>query len=543
MTSIDLTKLDFDDIKTSITDYMQSQPNTVGFDWNNTGSIANTVLDLLAYNTMYYAFYSSMLINESYLDTAQRLDSIISLAKPFGTVIQHRSSATANIRLQNTSSSTITVYPYKTAFTAVAPNGLTYVFYYPGGESTEILNPDTSSNQTYNQFDVSPGGSTEITVYEGKQVTEKLPVRNFDTSNQKFDIGDKSIDINTLRVYVQESDGTKQYYRTIDQSDTNLSSRVFTLSTTQSGYSVYFGGDQASDGSFVGRGVGADEQIYYSYVATSGQIVNGAKTFKSGSKLQVKNPNVIARGGVSNIATDTARYMAIRGGKSHGNRLVTVSDYQNYILDLGTINTDPSNPNLNVSVYGSNQAAGADPGIIYWSAHDQRTGTISSTSTIVSDTSTDISDKVMAGLKFEYRTATQLDWTVTLVDKTQLAKLYSEYKTGFNQTIVGSELGWSAAAFSITTFSSTQFKFDVKNPLSTLVVTVLKDGTNQAATLSSGNLVVDGTTIGTYNLTTGIVNLDSTTFTSLVSITGTVDSTESNLYVAKHENLATIAGN
>ena len=83
MTSIDLTKLDFDDIKTSITDYMESQPNTVDFDWNNTGSVANTVLDLLAYNTMYYAFYSSMLINESYLDTAQRLDSIISLAKPF----------------------------------------------------------------------------------------------------------------------------------------------------------------------------------------------------------------------------------------------------------------------------------------------------------------------------------------------------------------------------------------------------------------------------------------------------------------------------
>ena len=66
MTSIDLTNLDFDEIKTSITDYMQSQPNTIGFDWNSTGSIANTVLDLLAYNTMYYAFYSSMLINESW---------------------------------------------------------------------------------------------------------------------------------------------------------------------------------------------------------------------------------------------------------------------------------------------------------------------------------------------------------------------------------------------------------------------------------------------------------------------------------------------
>jgi len=539
-----LTELDFTEVKSNLAEYMQSKENTLDFDWTADGSVANTVLDLLAYNTMYYAFYSNMLINESFLDTAQRLDSIISLSKPLDTELSHRLSASATLNLVNNSSSTITMQPYKTTFTGVAPNGLTYVFYYTGGATNEVLDPDFDRNQSYNQVDVAPDETISVTVYQGQRVYLNVPATNFDYTNQYFSINDKSMDPRTLRVYVQEtSDGTKQYYKTIQQADTTASSRVYTLSTTQKGYNVFFGGEQSSSGSYIGRGVGPEETVYYSYVSTSGTVVNGAQKFKSGSLLQVKNPNVIARGGYSTLDTETARFMAIRGGKAHNDRLVTVSDFLSYILDLGKINTNPKKPNANISVYGSPESAEKTSGTIYWSAYDQITGIIPSTSSVVTDIVSDIEDKVMAGLKFEYKAPTEINWTITLVDKTQLSKLYAQYQTGFNSVLVGSDIGWSAAAFSITKIASTQTKFDIKNPLSTLVVTVLKDGTNQEATLSGGNLVVDGTTIGTYSLTAGTISLDSTTFTSLVSITGTADPTQSNLNVAKHENLATIAGN
>ena len=81
---IQLGKLNFDDIKSSIKQFLESQ-SELDYDFN--GSIISNVVDLLAYNTMYYAFYSNMLINESFLDSAQRLDSLISLVKPFGTLI------------------------------------------------------------------------------------------------------------------------------------------------------------------------------------------------------------------------------------------------------------------------------------------------------------------------------------------------------------------------------------------------------------------------------------------------------------------------
>ena len=52
--------MNFDEIRSNLKSFMQDQ-NELDFDFD--GSIASTVLDLLSYNTMYYAFYSNMLIN------------------------------------------------------------------------------------------------------------------------------------------------------------------------------------------------------------------------------------------------------------------------------------------------------------------------------------------------------------------------------------------------------------------------------------------------------------------------------------------------
>ena len=96
--NIQIGSLDFENIKSSLIDYLKTQEIIKDYEFE--GSAIQVLLDVLAYNTMYQAFYLNMVANESFLDTAQRLQSIISLVKPLGYVVPGKVSAvgTAKIR-------------------------------------------------------------------------------------------------------------------------------------------------------------------------------------------------------------------------------------------------------------------------------------------------------------------------------------------------------------------------------------------------------------------------------------------------------------
>ncbi len=60
--------LDFDQIKTSIKDYLRANSNFTDFDFE--GSNFSVLIDTLAYNTYISAFNANMVANESFLDSA-----------------------------------------------------------------------------------------------------------------------------------------------------------------------------------------------------------------------------------------------------------------------------------------------------------------------------------------------------------------------------------------------------------------------------------------------------------------------------------------
>ena len=74
--NIQLTELDFDAIKNNLKTYLQSQD--VLKDYNYEGSALSTLLDILAYNTHYNAYYLNTVANELFLDTAARRSSVVS---------------------------------------------------------------------------------------------------------------------------------------------------------------------------------------------------------------------------------------------------------------------------------------------------------------------------------------------------------------------------------------------------------------------------------------------------------------------------------
>ena len=171
---IQLGSLDFDDIKENLKSFLSNPDNELDVDFD--GSIANTVVDLLSYNTLYYAFYSNMLMNESFLDSAQRVESLISLSKPLGYTINHRNASTVTLTLNNTTANTGTLIPYNTSVSGVK-NGIGYTFIY--------VNPVNDTDTTTNQL--TPGETKNFKFYQSSSVVVNSPV-TVDYTNQKFNM-------------------------------------------------------------------------------------------------------------------------------------------------------------------------------------------------------------------------------------------------------------------------------------------------------------------------------------------------------------------
>jgi hypothetical protein len=184
-----ITKLDFDEIKSDLKTYLQSQSQFK--DYNFEGANMSVLLDVLAYNTYQNNFYTNMAISEMFMDTAQLRDSIVSHAKSLNYMPRSYTSSKANIAIKLAVNypypASITI-PAKTKFNAKCGN-TTYTFYNPDAVSITNIN----NTFTYNNLDV----------YEGTYVTEAFTVTG--QASQRFIVSNKKIDTNSIRVTVKQN--------------------------------------------------------------------------------------------------------------------------------------------------------------------------------------------------------------------------------------------------------------------------------------------------------------------------------------------------
>ena len=469
---IQLGSLNFDQIKENLKSFLSNPDNELDVDFD--ASIANTVVDLLSYNTMYYAFYSNMLMNESFFDSAQRVESLISLSKPLGYTITHRNASTATLILENTDSSvgggTKTLTPYSSSVSGTK-NGVNYTFIYVN----QLNDNDVTSNQ------IEPQETKSFKFYQSSSVVINAPV-TVDYTNQKFNINNKKIDTRTLRVQVDEGDGLRDYTRVNNtNSSLSASSRVYYIETTRNGYTVYFGAPKVTEGSSVGRGVGETETVFISYVSSSGSGGNGTTNFTGlDPTLSITNSGVVSSGGYNSPNIDVIKFAAPRNFVG-GGRLVSIADYEVGILNTGLVTTG-SNPLNSISVYGSNSAAEQTPGKVLFSLFDTSLNSgagdsLNGDSSVVSEIETNFAEEVMLGTTFEYREPLEVD--ITFTSNSSVENFNNTYRRGFNQTF-SSDLNASLIKFETTKIPSTQSnrvalggteelsgKFDFKNKIVT----------------------------------------------------------------------------
>ena len=161
---LNVSDLDFDDIKTNLKTFLQNQAEFS--DYNFEGSGFNILLDLLAYNTHYLGFNANMLANEMYLDSADIRKNIVSIAKMLGYTPTSPKSPVAeiSIKLNNASGASVTM-DKGTVFTTTV-DGVSYQF---------LTNEDITITPTDGVYNFS-----NVSIYEGTLITFKYTV---DTSD------------------------------------------------------------------------------------------------------------------------------------------------------------------------------------------------------------------------------------------------------------------------------------------------------------------------------------------------------------------------
>ena len=95
MALVNFSNLDFDQVKTTLKNYLQSNSNFTDYDFE--GSNLSTIIDVLAYNTYITSYNANMVANEVFIDSATLRENVVALARNIGYVPRPRKAAKATI--------------------------------------------------------------------------------------------------------------------------------------------------------------------------------------------------------------------------------------------------------------------------------------------------------------------------------------------------------------------------------------------------------------------------------------------------------------
>jgi hypothetical protein len=312
-----ISELDFSEIKKNLKNFLRDQNEFTDFDFEAAG--INVLLDILAYNTHYMAFYNNMIANEMFLDTALMRESVVSHAKMLGYTPRSSVAPRATVNLQITrdvgSASSLTL-PRFTKF-ASAPIGST---------SYTFVNRDTVTvdfDPTCNRFCFD-----DLYIYQGQPLSYTFTYDSTNNPTGSFELPDAGIDTSTLEVVVQESSSSfrkEKFTLSTDSTNTVSTSPVFFLEETRGGkYRIYFGDD------VLGKKLTNGNIVIVTYIVTQGSAANKANAFSlidsvSGYSTSVVYPVTAASGGTGQESIESIRSTSTKAYISN-NRGVTKDD-------------------------------------------------------------------------------------------------------------------------------------------------------------------------------------------------------------------------
>jgi len=310
MALINFANLDFDQIKTTLENYLKDNSTFTDYDFE--GSNLSTILDVLAYNTYITSYNANMVANEVFIDSATLRENVVSLARNIGYTPKSRKAAQATVSFFiNTSDiipspATITLKAGPVATSAGTFGNTSFVFSIKDDITVPVV--DNEAN-----FDL-------ITLYEGSLIEESYTY-NSRNPNQKFLINNIGCDSELINVTVGINDYTEKQKYAFQNSlfSINENSRVFFLQEIEDErYEVIFG-----DGVF-GKNLSEGNIVDISYIKTNGDSANGISQFSFTGRLTYtrNSSEYVVESGLSILSTDISA--------SGGETIESVSSIKKY---------------------------------------------------------------------------------------------------------------------------------------------------------------------------------------------------------------------
>ena len=315
---LNVSELDFEKIKDNLVGFMSNQAEFVGYNFK--GSSFDILMDLLAYNTHYNAYYANMVANEMFLDSATLRNSVVARAKHLGYIPRSArgSKATVTLTITPTGEPALISIAKNTQFSGDV-DGVSYIWCTSNSHSVNL-----NANGVYTVADVG--------LTQGVPVTYRYTANTGDP-DQKFLLPNSNTDTDSLSVVIQKSATDAESYTysiANDITTVNATSNVYFLTEDEDGkYEIEFG-----DGT-LGRGLSNGNIVILSSLICDADATNGCKSFSVVSDV----------GGYSNVKIQTTSAAGggqmpedIEGIKFNApknydaqNRCVTTHDYVSLI--------------------------------------------------------------------------------------------------------------------------------------------------------------------------------------------------------------------
>ena len=332
MPLVNFSNLDFNQVKTTLRDYLKSNSEFTDYDFD--GSNLSSILDVLAYNTYITSYNANMVANEVFIDSATLRENVVALARNIGYTPRSRKASYSTISFfVDTSEITpspvnLTLKAGPVASTQGSFGSQSFVF----SISEDITVPVVNGIANF----------TNIPIYEGTLLTSNFTYSSRNP-NQKYILPNSGIDTALLRVTVQSSQSSTQKVKYSAQDDLfelGSSSKVYFLQEIENErYELFFG-----DGVF-GQALEEGNYITANYIVSNGDSANGVSQFSySGritytrnsieytvtSGISLLNTGIISTGGESIESVESIKKFAPRVYASQ-NRALTANDYESLI--------------------------------------------------------------------------------------------------------------------------------------------------------------------------------------------------------------------
>jgi hypothetical protein len=337
-TYLQVTELDFGQIRTNLKTYLSSQDQFKDYDFE--GSAMAVLLDVLSYNTHYNAYYLNMVANEMFLDTAQQRDSVVSRAKELGYTPVSSIGATAEVQVEFAGlANTVSQFtiPRNSKFTSTVDD-VTYTFVTPA--ANKVLRSTTGKYIKTISITEGEPLSHSWTASASNPVRYIIPNAGVDTTSVTVSVQASATDT-TVTEFTRASNITQVF------STTPI---YFLEESADQKYEVIFGSGS------LGLPVKPGNIVTVKYLVNNGEATNGAskfsvdsinigETYTSSSIVSVVSS---ASGGRPQETVESIKFSAPRNYQTQ-NRAVVAEDYQRIILN--------ENPDLqSVIAYGGELA-------------------------------------------------------------------------------------------------------------------------------------------------------------------------------------------